>query len=416
MRLLVALLVSWCFLAASPVRGQQSFPYKAYITADDVYVRSGPGQSYYPTDKLKAGQPVDVYRHDPGGWYAVRPPKGSFTWVSGRYLKWDGNGPEVPGIATVNGEGVVARVGSAFSDIRDVISVRLNDLEPVEVLEARRSGDGPNARVWYKIAPPSGEFRWVFGKYVDPDYPHEGIRKVTTGRNPIIVSGRRDADMADPAEAPPRPMGVRPADDETWGTGDNQGPMTARRTFSPEEYREELERIDTALSFMVVEEPTVWKFDGLNRRAESLLAQAETALERGRAKVLVRKIADFEGIGTRYAELNVVRRRAERTRQLLAERNPSEQANRRAADADDRFDGIGELTRVESAKADAPRYALLDDQGKIRCYVSAAPGVRLQAYVGRRIGVNGTRGYMLEQRTTHVMARHISPLDGAKLR
>ena len=52
------------------------------ITADDVYVRSGPGENYYPTDKLKAGQEVEVYRHDPGGWYAIRPPKGSFSWVA----------------------------------------------------------------------------------------------------------------------------------------------------------------------------------------------------------------------------------------------------------------------------------------------------------------------------------------------
>ena len=136
MRLPVAA-VALCFgLTVLPALGEQTFPYKAYITADDVYVRSGPGQSYYPTDKLEAGQVVEVYRHDPGGWYAIRPPKGSFTWVSGRYLQWEGREPEVPGIATVNGDGVAARVGSRFSDIRDVISVHLHDLEPFEVLEA----------------------------------------------------------------------------------------------------------------------------------------------------------------------------------------------------------------------------------------------------------------------------------------
>ena len=53
--------------------GEQTFPYKAFIAADEVYVRSGPGQNYYPTDKLAKGQEVEVYRHDPGGWCAIKP-------------------------------------------------------------------------------------------------------------------------------------------------------------------------------------------------------------------------------------------------------------------------------------------------------------------------------------------------------
>ena len=48
-------------------------PYTAYVSQSDVYVRSGPGKNYYPTEKLAKGDAVEVYRHDPGGWYAVRP-------------------------------------------------------------------------------------------------------------------------------------------------------------------------------------------------------------------------------------------------------------------------------------------------------------------------------------------------------
>ena len=177
-----------------------------------------------------------------------------------------------------------------------------------------------------------------------------------------------------------------------------------------------MEEIDLALAAMVVEEPTVWHFDDLSRRAESLLAQAQTALERGRARVLVRKIGDFDGIRQRYADLNVVRRRAERTRQLLAERTPTDRRAEAESDVASRFDGVGELTRVQSPKAGAPQYVLLDREGKIRCYVSAAPGVRLRHYLGRRVGVNGTRGYIYEQRAQHVMAKHVSELDHGRMR
>src|SRR5690606_12650897 len=96
------------------------FPYVAYVSTNDVYVRSGPGRDYYPTDKLDKGQPVEVYRHDPGGWLAIRPPRGSFSWVSARHLDLAEDN-----LAVVNSDRVVARVGSEFSDVRDVIQVRL---------------------------------------------------------------------------------------------------------------------------------------------------------------------------------------------------------------------------------------------------------------------------------------------------
>src|SRR5574340_1094914 len=121
MRLLLAVGVSFWLSAAPPALAEQTFPYKAYVIADEVYVRSGPGQSYYPTDKLKLGQPVEVYRHDPGGWYAIKPPADSFTWVSGRFLK-----PGSDNLAVVDDDRIAARVGSRFSDIRDVIQVRLD--------------------------------------------------------------------------------------------------------------------------------------------------------------------------------------------------------------------------------------------------------------------------------------------------
>ena len=136
-----------------------------------MYVRSGPGQDYYPTDKLKRGQEVEVYRHDPGGWCRIRPVEGSFTWVSGRFLK-----PTKHNLAVVTEEGVAARVGSRFSETRDVIQVRLHKDEMVEVLESPR-GEGRGASQWYKIAPPSGEFRWVSSKYLDAEYPRDGLRR-----------------------------------------------------------------------------------------------------------------------------------------------------------------------------------------------------------------------------------------------
>ena len=59
----------------------------------------------------------------------------SFAWVSGRYLEVGEDG-----LATVSGDRVAARVGSEFSDIRDVIQVRLHRGEIVEVLGTKELG------------------------------------------------------------------------------------------------------------------------------------------------------------------------------------------------------------------------------------------------------------------------------------
>ncbi len=156
----------------SPLGRAAEFPYMAYVSSDDVYIRSGPGKNYYPTAKLKRGEQVEVYRHDPGGWYAIRPPRQSFSWVSARQVD-----PAEKGLAVINTERAVARVGSIFSDMRDVIQVRLNRGERVELLESQPVADGK----WYKIAPPAGEFRWIHREYLDRHAPPEDV--VSDDRN-----------------------------------------------------------------------------------------------------------------------------------------------------------------------------------------------------------------------------------------
>jgi SH3-like domain-containing protein len=197
-----------CLLASivSTVRAE-SFPYTAYIRSDDVNVRSGPGDNYYPVSKLARGDVVEVYRHDPGGWYAIRPPAGSFSWISGEFLK-----PIDGSTAVVIGDRVVARVGSAFSDVRDCIQVRLERGEEVDVIEAKRFNEGPAAQTWYKIAPPAGEFRWVSGKFVEREL-HAAKPRDSGPQNNLILA--RLAEQEAEIDAELKSEGRRPPDDDT---------------------------------------------------------------------------------------------------------------------------------------------------------------------------------------------------------
>jgi len=70
-----------------PAQGQsRKFPYQAIITENETYIRSGPGSRYYPTARLSQGANVTVHRHDPGGWYMIAPPSGSFSWIRAEYV------------------------------------------------------------------------------------------------------------------------------------------------------------------------------------------------------------------------------------------------------------------------------------------------------------------------------------------
>ncbi len=389
-----------CFLAMTlAILGARTaacaeFPYIAYINSDDVYVRSGPGRNYYPTDKLAKGGKVEVYRHDPGGWYAIRPPAQSFSWVSSRHLVLAD-----AGLAKVNAPRVVARVGSAFSEVRDVIQVRLDRGEIVELVDAP-APDSP----WCKISPPSGEFRWVFSKYIDHEPQVDDDKQDRRAEGPGTDLGSRDEDpgarairLASSQQAVDTPA----ASIETRGTSATKYPSE----FSGEaDLAREMDRIDFELSTIVAEDITVWSFGDLRQRADAAMNAAKTPVERGRAHALLTKLARFDDIKQRHAALHQGPEQTDRSTGRTALASP-----RRADDA--RFDGMGRLSPVISQKTGGPTYALVDDSNAVMSFVTPAPGVNLRPYVDHYVGVNGQRGYMTDLQRQHISVQRVTVLD-----
>ncbi|HVC97109.1 MAG TPA: SH3 domain-containing protein [Pirellulales bacterium] len=438
------------------------FPYVAYVNAANVYVRSGPGENYYPVLKLPKGRKVEVYRHDPGGWYAIRPPEDSFSWVSAEFIE-----PTRGKLARVKGERVVARVGSKFSDIRDVIQVRLDQGEEVEVLEAKRFNSGPAAQTWYKIAPPAGEFRWVSGRFVDRE-PPEDSRRAASPENNLLIAGHaggpaneeemdevpldgagprvrddveeaiyeyeeddEEGDDFPPSGAKaaghevrvPRERPIRDTDDER-----EPAPMVAERGPAIEHSRrwlngraaasttEELDELELALASVLADEPSQWDFRPLAARAKAALERAETPLDRGRLRRYLRKLSEYSDLQWRH--LAVMGPGGSAGRALARVDKAAEGAQRAVTrgDARARFDGVGRLTQVVSRDSHSPRYALLDNRGQVVCYVTPTPGVNLRRYLNQDVGVNGTLGFLQEQNATHVTARRVVSVEGPTLR
>jgi hypothetical protein len=76
-----------------------------------------------------------------------------------------------------------------------------------------------------------------------------------------------------------------------------------------------------------------------------------------------------------------------------------------------RFDATGRLMRVLPAQWGVPRYALVDEAGNIQAFLTPAPGLNLEYYLGRLIGVHGTCSSFGEKQTLHVMVKSVTPLD-----
>lgn len=500
------LLFAWSASAAA-----DQFPYRGVINADDVYVRSGPGQDYYPTEKLKQGEVVEVYRHDPGGWYAVRPPASSYSWVSARYVRETGDG-----LLEVTMDGVVARVGSTLNQARDVWQVKLRKGELLEMLDPSPGESG----AWYRVAPPSGEFRWVYGRYVDPasgeakvdepagfvqDEPQPAARPSRDDRNvrpardeqmvaerraaydeptdeeprrlrderrladdvpSHKVATRRNADYGDAREGDAASLrraegaGVhRPASyqanddrparsarsndsepvDEPTETVASPRRARSRATKAEQPSREEhagsisleLERLEAELAFAVAEQASIEQLQDLFDRAVAASDRVRNRQESEQAEALIDRIRRFAALRRQIENaeermLLTIRRqqqaaRAERARtadRAVSFTKPADgdAANDYDPDAasvelvDSQFDGEGRLVPVYSKKIGAPQYALLDQENRVRAYVTAAPGVNLRAYEGRPVGIIGSRGYSAELKAPHVIAQRVEVL------
>ena len=381
MRILLWVSLSLALIATnylgSDASGSEAFPFTAIVLRDNTPVRSGPSQQHYATDVLHQGQRVEIYRHDSGDWYAIRPPRGSFSWVPAECLKiGDDN------LAEVMVKGVAARIGSRLNDEFHEQQVHLRRGEYLQVLGERKFVDPQNGmpQTMFKVAPPSGEFRWVFG----PDVTD------ASGQPSSGVSARETDIHLQDYQSPIPPQTQR-------------GMVAGAPRVSPAEISDQ--RMDLALSLIVTGPVAQWNFDALKAQATQQLEQAETALDRGRARLICDEIARFEQLQQNYLSLTTPdpTTNAGASIPLAVSRdNPLEKIPD--------FSGVGRLTPVVSKRSGAPKYALTDVKGKVLMFVSPGLGVDLQPHIGKVVGVSGSRGYMPRLKKNHVNVSQVERL------
>ncbi len=308
--LALMLLSSMNAFAEKATAQSQLFPYDAVLLDDEVYSRSGPGRQYYPTGRFRKGDRVTVVRHDPGGWFMIDPPLGSFNWVRKEYIRREGDHGVVVADAAV-----VAWMGTTFGDDHYVEKRRLQTGERVEILAEKILKDERGEVPYYKIQPPSGDFRWVPGAKVIPADKASGMSQ-NRGRNkmrdpnvsPVDLSEFGDegnspvkSSLSDKRVPPPRDLAgetrsapndldrdpkpspfarSREADSKLpFETGDDSpaasANISANKNGSPAWDR--IRAVDDELQVMLKKDSREWDFTPIETELRELVDQDETS-------------------------------------------------------------------------------------------------------------------------------------------
>jgi hypothetical protein len=162
---------------------------------------------------------------------------------------------------------------------------------------------------------------------------------------------------------------------------------------------------------MVAAPPDRWNTERLERDTEALLSQAQTEAERDAVQAMLTKLDQFDAIARRYQPNQAVGYQPS----ALSQQSPD--ATQTATDTGHptpetpKYDAVGILRPVVSKRPGAPQFALVDDRGQVISFVTPTPDLNLQPYLGHRIGVVGTRGFIPEFQRAHVTAGRVAPLS-----
>jgi len=457
------------------------YPYTAYVCVEQAEVVAGPGHRFYATDRLPRGMKVEIYREEPSGWLAIRPPEGAFSWVPAEYVER----LEDKNLAKVI-EPTGAYVGTSVehvSEYQQQVTLKAGELVQV-IAEKSAAGSAGKERKWLKVAPPAGEYRWIHLRDLSRQKPEEpkpaeveeeraeptnkaltpalsqrerekeeprrlgpigsGIairaiddRPVTLDRYVEPAQFRSAASSSDPRPLSPDgfvPRKRRPGDDSPVTSS---GPIrsttipAARATIDPDarfasvspmrqipdavvvspsarplsadEFSRQLDQIEVDLSLMVSQDRSQWNLPALRRRAELLVESGADPTARGRARLVLEKIKQFENAFEADGSP------AKRSLAVNGETKPFTSSL-----ADPRYDAQGVLKPVVSRKGDTPAapFAVVDADGQPLCFITPSPGLNLNRYLNKQVGMYGRRGYLEELKKPYLTAERVIELDG----
>lgn len=361
MRVFLALLaagITTCVAADPPRR-------TATVDVDGAEVRSGPAVRFPAVAELRKGDTILLLRDEDKWFFAIEPPPGSVSWVKGIHLGKVEFGAADKANVPVDVAGAEVLAGTdKKSGPTNHITTRLPRGSIVEVI-------GPSVRIettnWYPIAPPEGDVRWVLKGNV---------------RAGSITA------LAPPPARPDAPA-FTPVSGDPGRTGVAAKPAVAGlpRALTDHRLYEQAVRAEQASDFAT---------------AKTLYARIYTDLwdqkaERDAVVICYNRYTRCDEMVKQGGAPSPTKPAAART-----------DTGSRAAPSAAKWNGPGYLQELQKVFVDGqPVYSLSDDRGGVAFYVTAAEGINLKNYNGKRVQVFGAVQQRPELYRPHIAVERI---------
>jgi hypothetical protein len=344
----------------------QAPPARAALVVEDVVeVFDAPDPGGMPTSKLRRGERVSVRREEPGGWVAIVPPPGTFSWIEAEALAdmGDGRVHVEADMASVRSGRPGARLpGAVQATVIRGAELRLLDRPPLDL------GSGDVRRRWVAVEPAAEEVRYILA---------DGIEYVGTKREP--TPGRT-------AEFTPSRPGRGPA----W-------------------FRDELASLDSRHRLAVSGPVDHWDLTAIRKGYADLLDRVDDEAARELVASRLRRVDLQREVAAAAAEFQS-RLRASRARdddlgdarRKLDERTAG---GRREHAAEGLMQASAETLEGQRL------YALFGRDGKLSAYLRIPPTLSTSGLVGARVGVVGSVRYRQGMSVRLIEVRDIDLID-----
>lgn len=431
--------------AESP-EGSGTFPWEGEVTGSNVYVRSGAGGNWYPTDKLGIGARVLVLG-EKFGWYEIVPPNRSFSYIDRSMVQRSQDGKT----GIVSRDDVYTRAGSR-------LNTRKNATQKI-VAKGTRVDIIGEAEAFYKIVPVRGASLFISKQYVKMVEPRQrtgllerylaGKSANVDARVPAELDGdstemeagasERDSAMSTgslESEEPVVPVSIIVPPTESVGgkSSDIDDAIAKDETdalVSSEEaidvddplgvapagtgrYAAMLAALESDLEAEMRKPPAARSLAEIRMRYESIASQEEEYVPGAIAKIRMRQLSDRIRLQAARAQMGTEREALDDFREQFR-RDRMELARIKAdAAAVERFDLEGELRISYAFAPEKRRFRLVDPRRNMTvAYVDIPRDVNsnTQELIGRYVGIQASRSsYSPSARVSIAVASRIVDL------
>jgi hypothetical protein len=353
--------------------------WEAKTHGDQVTVRSGPSENYYPVTRLADGVTVTVAGIS-GDWVRIVPPADAFSLVAKKFVTVAAGGTTGKvAVSSLN-----ARAGSLLNSRFETIQTKLTRGESVTILGEVKLGD----ETYYKIKPPAGAYLFVRKDLVVP------VRKLDSSvlppepkRGGVSGTASNGIPPAKPTTRAKKPVvDVIPAEPEmptTVPAPTTQEVVAATARAEAEKAYADVDQGWQEVASKPIEEQPIPEY----------LAKFEALADNENLPVTLRQQAAANAtflknrLATRDEIIAAKKRQAEMEEKLRPLKEETEKLNAKFKELDmSTFNAIGQLQTSQLAEGGHALLRLVDPTtGRTLIYLSTAD----QAMVGQFVGVKG---------------------------